>query len=119
MVMEVVECLKGICDDNLVYSLLKEQSTEIVNQIKSTNVSDIKSYLLPLAMNISQELIGPILPGICVNASQTPFFILFAPDGSTAKKIAEDTLKGIKTIVDIIFERDTDGRTLFSQVQCR
>lgn len=116
MIAKTVECLKGSCDRNILYKLLQQQNAEVINQFKLANVSDIKSLILPAASNISQQLLGPILPGICVNASQVPIFLLLAPEGYTAKNFAEDTLKKLKSFADLIFERN--GRNLFTQDQC-
>ena len=116
MIAEAVECLKGSCDTNILYMLLEQQNAELINQFKLANVSEIQSLILPAASNISQQLLGPILPGICVNASQVPIFLLLAPEGYTVKNFAEDALKKIKGFADIIFERN--GRNLFTQDQC-
>lgn len=121
MMIDIAQCIVGPCTETLFDAILKEAlGDEDYNGIKGASVTDIQSVLLPVAMQISETVIMPMLSTFCVYPDQKPLFLLLTPENYTARNFAEEFLQIIEHFVDAIFEREEqNARTMpINQEQC-
>lgn len=109
LVTDLSRCLVGPCNETLFDTIVKEAlDPEDYDAIKNLTYPQIRELLLPVARDITETVIEPLLSSFCVARGKKPLFLLLTPDDYTSEQFAQEFLQLIEQFVDIIFGRVVD-----------
>ena len=106
LVSDLSRCLVGPCNETLFDTIVKEAlAPEDYKNIKMIPYPQLQALLLPVARDITETVIEPLLSSFCAPRGKKPLFLLLTPDDYTSKQFAQEFLHVIEQFVDIIFDR--------------
>jgi len=106
LVSDLSRCLVGPCNETLFDTIVKEAlAPEDYKNIKMIPYPQLQALLLPVARDITETVIEPLLSSFCVPRGKKPLFLLLTPDDYTSEQFAQEFLHLIEQFVDIIFDR--------------
>ena len=106
LVSDLSRCLVGPCNETLFDTIVKEAlAPEDYKNIKMIPYPQLQALLLPVARDITETVIEPLLSSFCVARGKKPLFLLLTPDDYTSEQFAQEFLHVIEQFVDIIFDR--------------